>query len=420
VPGSGTNTIPARRPQPTILYYHLLFVERGDWEDDPNDQRAPLPVHERSWRHPSEIGATHWIRTEPPLVVGRGLCVATGTVGAVLAIGLLWLMIPHQSHGEVAAEVSSMPVRTAVRTAAETLAARATNVPSPTAAPLVTRPSAPATTAVPSPTTTVRAGVASTTVVLSTETFTATQPALAVALAPGHFVVTTAAAVAGRTVLDVHLSTGDVVAGTVVLVDATSGIAVVSLATNVAGSALEPSNTPVPNAAAIVMTPEPTRVGIWADETGTQIGYNPDWVPVEGSLVLDGDGRLMGMCTMTATGAHLVGVLSMIEAVNTAASNEAAATTAPAWLGIDAEVGANAAITVVYVFLSGPAGRAGIQSGDVIRAVDGVAIAGLDALRAGISSRAVGEQVVLSVVKAGTTDPVDVTVSLTARQRGSL
>jgi len=75
---------------------------------------------------------------------------------------------------------------------------------------------------------------------------------------------------------------------------------------------------------------------------------------------------------------------------------------------------------VVYVFLSGPAGRAGIQSGDVIRAVDGVAIAGLDALRAGISSRAVGEQVVLSVVKAGTTDPVDVTVSLTARQRGSL
>jgi hypothetical protein len=83
-------------------------VERGEWDEEPDYPRAPLPAHERQWRHPSEQGAYVWDRSEPPLVVGKGLSVATGTVGAVLAIGLLWLMVPHSNrNGGGVAEVSS-------------------------------------------------------------------------------------------------------------------------------------------------------------------------------------------------------------------------------------------------------------------------------------------------------------------------
>src|SRR4051812_24727198 len=111
----------ARRPRRSVVHYDLLFVERGEWEDDPEYPNAPLPAHERTWRHPSEQGATQWVRSEPPLVVGRGLSVATGTVGAVLAVGLLWLMIPNDNKGGGVAVQGS----TTVRVAAETLTSRA-------------------------------------------------------------------------------------------------------------------------------------------------------------------------------------------------------------------------------------------------------------------------------------------------------
>ena len=98
----------SRHPSRAAREYDLVFVERGEWDEEPEYPRAPLPAHERQWRHPSEQGATAWSQSEPPLVVGRGLSVATGTVGAVLAIGLLWLMVPHSGRGGGGvAEVSS-------------------------------------------------------------------------------------------------------------------------------------------------------------------------------------------------------------------------------------------------------------------------------------------------------------------------
>ena len=60
---------------------------------------APLPRHERAWRHPSEIGEATWRSSEPPLAVGRGLLVTTGAIGALLALAVLWAMLPTGAGG---------------------------------------------------------------------------------------------------------------------------------------------------------------------------------------------------------------------------------------------------------------------------------------------------------------------------------
>ena len=66
--------------------------------DDPLDMSlygpAPLPAHERAWRHPSEMGQNAWMLTEPPVAIGRGLLVTTGAIGCVLGIAVLWLLVP--------------------------------------------------------------------------------------------------------------------------------------------------------------------------------------------------------------------------------------------------------------------------------------------------------------------------------------
>lgn len=83
---------------------------------EPDDERfgaAPLPPHERGWRHPSEIGEIAWQRTEPPLTIGRGLLFTAGTIGGLLALAVLWTALPTGAGSSVAA-VSTQSARAAV------------------------------------------------------------------------------------------------------------------------------------------------------------------------------------------------------------------------------------------------------------------------------------------------------------------
>ncbi len=69
-----------------------------DASDEPDERGlyppAPLPAHERTWRHPSEVGESMWRRTEPPLVLGRGLLVTSGVIGCALGLAVLLLLVP--------------------------------------------------------------------------------------------------------------------------------------------------------------------------------------------------------------------------------------------------------------------------------------------------------------------------------------
>lgn len=73
----------ARRPPPLRCRYDLAFVESG-----------PLPPHERSWRHPSEIAAEERrvVQTESGSGSVRAIALAGGTLG-LLAIGLTVLTL---------------------------------------------------------------------------------------------------------------------------------------------------------------------------------------------------------------------------------------------------------------------------------------------------------------------------------------
>ena len=66
----------------------------GDRHRDLSYPPAPLPAHERTWRHPSEMGNAVWERSEPPVAIGRNLLVTTGGIGSVLGIAALWLLSP--------------------------------------------------------------------------------------------------------------------------------------------------------------------------------------------------------------------------------------------------------------------------------------------------------------------------------------
>ncbi len=392
-------------------------MERGEWENDPDYPPAPLPAHERVWRHPSEQGASQWVLSEPPLVVGRGLTVATGTIGVFLAVGLLWLMIPHNDRGDdgVAAQ-SSTAVRSAgVETGGSRLSTPAAITNSPITTISGVRASAVTTTMPAVTATTVWPGASETSSVPTTRVerpittaAVARQSAIAVALAPGHFVATTAASVGTENNITVQLPSGENVVGTVYSVDQITGIAVVSLPIGVDTSPMTPSETQIPTDAAVVLTPEPSPVSVWQGGNGTQITADPTIHLGEGALVLDTDGHLIGLCTMAPDGVHVVDAGSILAAINDAIASES-----PAWLGITVGADADGNLTVVAVDADGPSALAGVQAGSAIRSIDGVAVNTLDALRRGLLLHKPGETVLLSIVAPGAAGPVDVTVTLT-------
>ncbi|MEZ5251091.1 MAG: hypothetical protein R2713_18285 [Ilumatobacteraceae bacterium] len=75
---------------------------RDDAWDDESYPPAPLPPHERAWRHPSELAHSEWVRSEPPVAVGRGLLVTTGAIGSALGVAVLYLMLPTGAGGPTA------------------------------------------------------------------------------------------------------------------------------------------------------------------------------------------------------------------------------------------------------------------------------------------------------------------------------
>lgn len=112
-------------------------MSRSDWNDDEQDDPAPLPAHERAWRHPSEIGERAWVYSEPPLTIGRGLTAATGAIGGLLAMAVLWTMLPTQAGRNVVATARSTIVEltgTGLVTSRSTIpAATAASLPQSTA-----------------------------------------------------------------------------------------------------------------------------------------------------------------------------------------------------------------------------------------------------------------------------------------------
>jgi hypothetical protein len=82
------------------LHYDLSFVEHG-----------PVPPHERTWRHPSEVAAEEreLLRAEPTPATSRAFALTTGTIGLLAIAALLLTVTPSRGAQPIAVDATTIP-----------------------------------------------------------------------------------------------------------------------------------------------------------------------------------------------------------------------------------------------------------------------------------------------------------------------
>jgi membrane-associated protease RseP (regulator of RpoE activity) len=403
------------------LHYASPFVERsepadawdegGEGDDYPS---APIPAHERTWRHPSEIGQAAWVAAEPPVAIGRGLMVTTGAIGCVLGVAVLWLLTPMGS----GLAPSASPIATSAVTAARILGA------TPTTAQAVLRPTD---STVETTIATLPAEDIPVNTVLVMNEQQVEPGSIAVAIGDAPFIVTTASAVSGSH--DVSLmssgeSTGGVVTiqGDLALIEPSSSVEVVAFE---AVAAAEQGQT------LLVLTDEITEI-TYHDDGSSSLDAG---VIVEGTPVVNDEGALVALCTLVIddAGAH-VNLLPLTGFDGSTAPTEttvAPETTVPAtspaevgggWLGVRFDTDGDAVLTIDAIAADSPAAIAGLLVGDRITAIDGIAVATVDDVLALITARSPGTVVtitVLSQAQPSGGEPVSATTTSTSTTAAS-
>ncbi|HEY6431542.1 MAG TPA: PDZ domain-containing protein [Acetobacteraceae bacterium] len=131
---------------------------------------------------------------------------------------------------------------------------------------------------------------------------------------------------------------------------------------------------------------------------------------IDGSLVLDGSGAVLGLCAADAEGLPTIVSYSTIVALTGSAPPGMA--TARGWIGaalqpvtlvreLRATTGQTRGRLVLSLTPRGPAERAGIQPGDVLLAIDGGLVNGPGTLRSLLDAGPVGRQVEIQLARDG-------------------
>ena len=362
-----------------------------------------MPPHERTWRHPSEVGRTEWTHSEPPLTIGRGLLVTTGAIGGLLSLVVLWAMLPSAGRGGVAGP-------TVVTSSANDLVGSV----------ITARPDTLVATSVDLrlPSTTLRSGSLNAPVAQESTTTTFDRPQATatpqrtdlIELAPvavsiaDTLLLTTAQAVEGRTSLTVTGADGLPHDATVVMVDSRLGLAVLSADAAATTSPYAIGAAANPGDVVTVLGATPTVANVSVDAGGHLMLDAWTSSMAEGTPVLNADGQLVGMCSHGASGPALISVASVAAMLQSTKPGQPAA-----WLGVHA--GEPGAASVGTVDANGPAAAAGIVAGDIITAIDGVAVTDFDDLKAVIAEYSPGDAVTLTVTHVDQTS-TDISVTL--------
>lgn len=393
-------------------------MSRSEWNEDEQGDPAPLPAHERAWRHPSEIGERAWFYSEPPLAIGRGLTAATGAIGGLLAMAVLWTMLPTQAGRNVVATARS----TIVEQASTGLVTSRTTVPLATSqnAPRTTPPMASVTTSIralsgidPTQTsvaTTVQRPMPTYQVTVGTEL---APSAVAVSVNGGSLVITTAQAVTSDLTVDLVLADGSVGSARVLFVDDRLGLAVLAPMAGADGTAISgiESFTVAPTIAAgdqltflgdhqmtLAVTDEHTIDSVWAADESIR----------EGTPVVNQRGELVALCSYSDGVGRLVQLGSLDQLQQAIASYSLSATV---WFGIAVEDNAAGELTIDAVDPAGPAATAGLTSGDVVQSLDGTAVTDRRDITMLLAAHQPGDVVPVGVRHAdGTVATLDVTL----------
>lgn len=335
-------------------------MERRDGNDDELYPPAPIPAHERAWRHPSEIGARDWAASEPPVAIGRGLTVSAGAIGSLLVLGVLFTMVP--THAGRSAVVS---VRSTVATGTVPTSAVSFGPPPTSAAPSTTEAVEPPTTLVvhhgPVPTYAIPAPNAP---------GTGEEPPVAVAVAVGvdGLVLTIAPTTEGHLVR-LQAPDGSIETAEVLAVDDSTGLAVLShsLPPDEAFEVAPPAESGDvlsfygnPDVSGVVETDGSVTLSVADGATQPELSA--------GTPVVNDQGQLVALCSHHDDTTVLVPIENL-EALRAAAAAKAADRV---WLGVmllppeEADGPVIAAIEP-----DGPASIAGLLPGDTLVSIDG-------------------------------------------------
>lgn len=268
-------------------------MSSNQWDEDDQCLPAPLPAHERGWRHPSEVGQQAWAFSEPPLAIGRALTAATGAIGGLLAMAVLWTMLPTQAGRSVVATVRS------------TIAGRAeTGLATPRIAAVPTSTNPPVTTIIQQPMATYQVAIGD----------DATLTAVAVSVNHGSLVITTAEAITNDLTIQLLMPNGNTGDARVLFVDDRSGLAVLAPMPSDGGGSIAIESFTV--ATRVVAGDRLTFVGenpmtltVSADNTIDSAWSRDASIP-EGAPVVNQRGELVALCS------HSNGVGRLVQLAN--------------------------------------------------------------------------------------------------------
>lgn len=234
---------------------------------------APLPPHERTWRHPSEVGAPAY---QPPIriwSVGRGVVATSIAFSVVLVVGLLVLVRPTDGRSDPLdfIRLSSADMEVARLTATEV-----------------------------------------------------DEPPMAIMVDDGPLLVTTKSAVGSSGTIQVRLTDGRIHLVSVVMIDDESSIAVLAMPND---EPRPPYDLPLVREVrrgqeVVVLSDAPRSVRVELSEDGAMVLDPTDFDGdtddiVEGAPVIDRAGRLIGLCTHVGDDVVIVPTGSIAEVLDT-------------------------------------------------------------------------------------------------------
>jgi len=402
-------------------------VEPGDdFDDIPEDTLVGplLPPEDRLWRHPSELGQSGQSVSAEALSARRSWMAATpsragawsaGLVGAVLATGVV-LVGGHLTHllsppapkfsvasiptGGRRSNLRVVTTSTIAKPAGVAPATVTTSTIAPLVEPVLSKLASRVTAAMP--------------VVLDGK-----QSGVGVVISPQGYLLVPASLVSNANDITVDIDSQQLVAN-LVGVDSGSGLAVI----RVHADDILPVASFMPDATltsgafvALVWVGEDGAHTCWGTVSALDVpvtyGSPPlleslqalDKVPgsANGSVVIDGDGHLIGMVTSVA-GKSLVATPGWLVDV---VSRDLIATgrVEHGWLGIKAETvsiaGDMTAVKIISVEPNSAAAKAGMKPGDLIREVNGVPVKTMADMLATLYSMPPEQSIMLNIVRKG-------------------
>jgi len=334
---------------------------------------------------------------------------ATGTIGCVLALAVLWTMLPTQ-----AGRSANSSVRPTAAFRADSSAAALPIGPSSvgsvkasvdTVVGSLSSDSVPAGSQQTSEVATTQAPQLTYQVQQGTEL---SQFAIAVAVNGGTLVVTTAQAVSADHTVNLMLPDGSVAAAQVLFVDDRSGLAVLAPQTASGMMAFVVAGSVVSGDQLTLLGGDILRTVTVADDLLVAASWFGGAPTVEGTPLVNQRGELVALCSRGDDGETRLVRLDNLDQLRQALRSFS--DIPPVWLGVVLNDDPSGRLSIGAIDPAGPAAAAGLTSGDVIVSIDGTMLTSGQALTDALAQHAPGDVVQFVVRRAGA---AEVTVSMT-------